>query len=221
MATQIMIPSALRRFVGSRDSVQVEATTVGEALSNLVAEYRDLKKHLYDEEGRLRSFVNVYVNDEDVRYLDKDDTQLKAGDVVSIVPSIAGGAPKPNVYAVDGLSPEEVKRYSRHLIMPEVAIDGQLKLKGAKVLLIGTGGLGAPAGLYLTAAGVGKIGLVDFDVVDYHELAAPGDVRHQGRGPCEARRGARALERLEPGSRIRAPRDATHQRQRVGHHSRL
>ena len=170
MSTRIMIPSALRRFVGSRDSVQVEATTVGEALAKLVAEHGDLQKHLFDEGGRLRSFVNIYVNDEDVRYLAQDDTALSPGDVVSIVPSIAGGSPKPNVYAVEGLSPEEVKRYSRHLIMPEVAIDGQLKLKGASVLLIGTGGLGAPAGLYLTAAGVGKIGLVDFDVVDYTNL---------------------------------------------------
>jgi adenylyltransferase/sulfurtransferase len=74
------------------------------------------------------------------------------------------------VYAVEGLSPEEIRRYSRHLIMPEVAIDGQLKLKRAKVLLIGAGGLGAPAGLYLTAAGVGRIGMVDYDVVDYTNL---------------------------------------------------
>ena len=69
-----------------------------------------------------------------------------------------------------GLSNEEILRYSRHLIMPEVGMDGQLKLKGGKVLLIGTGGLGAPLGLYLTAAGVGKIGLVDFDVVDFTNL---------------------------------------------------
>ncbi len=170
MATTILIPSALRRFTGARDSVEVEAATVGEALSRLVAEHGDLRKHLYDEHGRLRSFVNVYVNDEDVRYLDRDATRLQAGDVVSIVPSIAGGAPRPDVYAVEGLSRDEVKRYSRHLIMPEVAIEGQLKLKAAKVLLIGTGGLGAPAGLYLTAAGVGRIGLVDFDVVDTTNL---------------------------------------------------
>jgi len=68
------------------------------------------------------------------------------------------------------LTNEEILRYSRHLIMPEVGMDGQLKLKAAKVLLIGTGGLGAPLGLYLTAAGVGKIGLVDFDVVDFTNL---------------------------------------------------
>src|SRR5262252_7427599 len=68
------------------------------------------------------------------------------------------------------LSKEEILRYSRHLIMPEVAMDGQLKLKNAKVLLIGTGGLGAPLGLYLAAAGVGKLGLVDFDLVDFTNL---------------------------------------------------
>ena len=72
--------------------------------------------------------------------------------------------------AATSLTNEEILRYSRHLIMPEVGMDGQLKLKNAKVLLIGTGGLGAPLGLYLTAAGVGKIGLVDFDVVDFTNL---------------------------------------------------
>src|SRR5213592_1352396 len=69
-----------------------------------------------------------------------------------------------------GLSKDEILRYSRHLIMPEVGMDGQLKLKNSKVLLIGTGGLGAPLGLYLAAAGVGKLGLVDFDVVDSTNL---------------------------------------------------
>src|SRR6202162_1894328 len=69
-----------------------------------------------------------------------------------------------------GLSNEEILRYSRHLIMPEVGMEGQLKLKNAKVLLIGTGGLGAPLGLYLAAAGIGRLGLVDFDVVDFTNL---------------------------------------------------
>src|ERR687891_212051 len=68
------------------------------------------------------------------------------------------------------LSKDEILRYSRHLIMPEVGMEGQLKLKNAKVLLVGTGGLGAPLGLYLAAAGIGRIGLVDFDVVDFSNL---------------------------------------------------
>jgi adenylyltransferase/sulfurtransferase len=72
--------------------------------------------------------------------------------------------------AAPALSKEEVLRYSRHLIMPEVGMDGQLKLKAAKVLLVGAGGLGAPLGMYLAAAGIGRIGIVDFDVVDFTNL---------------------------------------------------
>jgi sulfur-carrier protein adenylyltransferase/sulfurtransferase len=76
----------------------------------------------------------------------------------------------PQTPAPVSLSNEEILRYSRHLIMPEVGMEGQLKLKAAKVLLIGTGGLGAPLGLYLAAAGVGRLGLVDFDTVDVTNL---------------------------------------------------
>src|SRR6187200_1901647 len=68
------------------------------------------------------------------------------------------------------LSPDEIKRYSRHLIMPEVGMDGQRRLKAGSVLCIGAGGLGSPAALYLAAAGVGTIGIVDFDVVDFSNL---------------------------------------------------
>src|SRR2546427_11723201 len=78
--------------------------------------------------------------------------------------------PETGTNPVTSLSNEEILRYSRHLIMPEVGMEGQLKLKSAKVLLVGTGGLGAPLGLYLAAAGVGRLGLVDFDVVDFTNL---------------------------------------------------
>jgi adenylyltransferase/sulfurtransferase len=145
--------------------------TVGEVLGALTLKYADLRKHLYTDEGRLRSFVNVYVNDEDIRYLQKDATPLKDGDTVSIVPSIAGGSAgvaEPPV--ATSLSKDEILRYSRHLIIPEVGMEGQLKLKQAKVLLVGAGGLGAPLGMYLAAAGIGRIGIVDFDVVDYTNL---------------------------------------------------
>src|SRR5205809_1980391 len=72
--------------------------------------------------------------------------------------------------AAVSLSPQEIARYSRHLIMPEVGMDGQKRLKASRVLLIGAGGLGSPLGLYLAAAGIGRIGLVDFDVVDFSNL---------------------------------------------------
>ena len=76
---------------GKQDSVSVQAATVGEALAALTAQFAELKKHLFADDGRLRSFVNVYVNDDDIRYLQKDQTPVREGDTVSIVPSIAGG----------------------------------------------------------------------------------------------------------------------------------
>jgi len=118
---------------------------------------------LYDEEGTLRSFVNIYLNNEDVRFADGLDTTLNDNDELSIIPAIAGGTPVQ-------LDNWEIMRYSRHLIMPEVNIDGQEKLKSSSVLLIGAGGLGSPSLLYLAAAGIGRIGIVDFDVVDDSNL---------------------------------------------------
>jgi molybdopterin converting factor small subunit len=92
MPVKVVIPTPLRAYAGKQESVQLQAATVGEALSALTGQYADLKKHLFTDDGRLRSFVNVYVNDEDIRYLQKDQTPVREGDVVSIVPSIAGGA---------------------------------------------------------------------------------------------------------------------------------
>ena len=92
MAVKVIIPTPLRQYAGKQESVDVQAATVADALSALTSQFGDLKKHLFNEEGRLRSFVNVYVNDEDIRYLQKDKTSVKAGDTISIVPSIAGGA---------------------------------------------------------------------------------------------------------------------------------
>ena len=91
MAVKVMIPTPLRAYAGKQESFQVSATTVGEALKGLTAQYADLKKHLYSDDGKLRSFVNVYVNDDDIRYLDQLDTKLADGDVVSILPAVAGG----------------------------------------------------------------------------------------------------------------------------------
>src|SRR6202000_2954087 len=91
MAVKVMIPTPLRVYTGKRDSTEVSASTVGEALSGLTTQFGDLRKHLFTEDGKLRSFVNVYVNDEDIRYLAKEDTPTKDGDTISIGPSIAGG----------------------------------------------------------------------------------------------------------------------------------
>ncbi len=169
MATNItvLIPTALRQFAGNQETLSYAGGTVGEVLAGLTAQYGELRKHLYRENGQLRNFVNIYLNDEDIRYLEKDGTAVGDGDTITIVPAIAGGVATTEEIT---LSPEEIGRYSRHLIMPEVTLEGQKKLKAARVLLIGAGGLGAPLGLYLTAAGIGHLGIVDSDVVDDSNL---------------------------------------------------
>ena len=88
---KILIPTPLRQFVEKKDSVDLSGATVGDLLAALTSQYSELRKHLYSDEGKLRSFVNIYVNDEDIRYLSKDATPVKDSDTVSIVPSIAGG----------------------------------------------------------------------------------------------------------------------------------
>lgn len=173
MAVTVVIPTPLRQFAGGKSEVEVDAATAGEALEKLTNEYADLKKHLYNDGGNLRNFVNVYVGDEDIRDLDNLETPVKNGDEILIVPSIAGGniaAEAKSGAELPSLSNEEIARYSRHLILPEVGLEGQKKLKAARVLMIGTGGLGSPLGLYLAAAGVGTLGIVDFDVVDESNL---------------------------------------------------
>jgi adenylyltransferase/sulfurtransferase len=92
MAVKVIIPTPLRPYAGKQDAVEFDARTVGEALSRLTTQFAELRKHLYTDEGKIRSFVNVYLNNEDIRYLQKENTQTKDGDTISIVPSIAGGA---------------------------------------------------------------------------------------------------------------------------------
>jgi adenylyltransferase/sulfurtransferase len=88
---RIHIPTPLRQYAEKRSAVEVGGATVGDALSKLTIQFPDLRRHLYTEDGKLRAFVNVYLNDEDVRYLQKEATAVKDNDSISIVPSIAGG----------------------------------------------------------------------------------------------------------------------------------
>ena len=93
---KIVIPTPLRQYADKNSTVEVHGGTVAEALASLTSAHPDLRRHLYNDDGRLRAFVNVYLNDEDIRYLQKENTPVKAEDTLSIVPSIAGGSSLPN-----------------------------------------------------------------------------------------------------------------------------
>ena len=160
---KILIPSNLRRHCQGEAAVTVPGDNVAQALNSLVAAHPALKDQLFDENGQLRRFINLYKGEDDVRYLEAESTRLSDSDELMIIPALAGGSP-------GDLSPAELARYDRHLTLPEVGLEGQRKLKAARVLMIGTGGLGSPLGLYLAAAGVGTLGIVDFDVVEESNL---------------------------------------------------
>jgi sulfur-carrier protein adenylyltransferase/sulfurtransferase len=167
LTVRVIIPTALRQHTNNKDELRLTASTVKGALKELTATFPGLKKYLYSEDGRLRNFINIYVNEEDIRYMNGEETQLNDRDTLMIVPSVAGGSGRQrNVTFSSG----ELARYSRHLIMPEVGLEGQRELKAASVLIVGAGGLGTPSATYLAAAGVGRIGIVDFDTIEKSNL---------------------------------------------------
>ncbi|MGN0603899.1 MAG: molybdopterin-synthase adenylyltransferase MoeB [Oscillospiraceae bacterium] len=173
MAVTVLIPTTLRSFTNHHSELELEGGTAGEVIRSLADEYPESKKALFDESGNLRPFINVFVNGENIKALQGNDTAVKTGDEIMLIPAIAGGAPTESVLGdIKGekLTNEEILRYSRHLLLQEVGIKGQKKLKAAKVLIVGMGGLGAPLAQYLAAAGVGTLGIIDFDEVDETNL---------------------------------------------------
>lgn len=165
MAT-VIIPTPLRKFTGGQSRLQVNGSTVKESVNDLVLNFPELKKNLLDEKENIRGFVNIFVGEDDIRNLQNGQTPVKTDSTISIIPAIAGGSGAEEIQ----FSKAELDLYNRHTIIPEFGIEGQKKLKAARVLIIGAGGLGSPAGLYLAAAGVGTIGVVDFDEVEISNL---------------------------------------------------
>jgi sulfur-carrier protein adenylyltransferase/sulfurtransferase len=184
VTARVQLPAALREYTAGAAEVEVQARDVDDALAQLAGRHPVLRRHLYDDTGALRGYVRVYLNADDVRDLDRGGgTTLRDGDVILIVPSIAGGD-SPDA----PLGREELTRYARHIALPDVGLEGQQLLKRARVAIVGAGGLGSPVGLYLAAAGVGTLGIIDFDIVDTSNLQrqvlyGSGDV---GRAKVEA-----------------------------------
>lgn len=162
-----MLPYALREYTDGAAELPIDATSVEDALAQLVERYPRLRRHLYAEHGGLRGHVRIYLNADEV--VERGEHSVDDGDTIMIVPSIAGGA-REAAAPHETFEPAEIARYARHISLPEIGWEGQRRLHDARVLIVGAGGLGSPIGLYLAAAGIGTIGLVDFDDVDLSNL---------------------------------------------------
>ncbi|TMB99100.1 MAG: molybdopterin-synthase adenylyltransferase MoeB [Chloroflexi bacterium] len=161
MPVTVYIPTPFRRFAGNQTYVKADGKTVGEVLESLGGQYPSLRQMIYDASDEIPGHINIYVNSQEIHSLQGKLTPVKDGDEMAVIPAIAGG---------QVLTPEQVNRYSRHIIMPQVGPAGQRKLMETEVLVVGAGGLGGPAALYLALAGIGTIGIIDFDVVDLSNL---------------------------------------------------
>ena len=162
MAVTVYIPTPFRRYTENQSRVAAKGHTVLEVLQDLGTRYPGLGDRVFDANGEIQRYINIYVNSKEIDHLDGPATKVDDDDEVALIPAMAGGALP--------FTEEQIKRYSRHIILPQVGGRGQRKLLQSKVLLVGAGGLGSPVALYLTAAGVGKLGIVDFDEVDLSNL---------------------------------------------------
>jgi molybdopterin/thiamine biosynthesis adenylyltransferase/molybdopterin converting factor small subunit len=161
MSVTVYIPTPFRRFAGNQTHVRAEGSSVAEVLDDLGRQFPALRHMIFDEADEVPGHINIYVNNQEIHSLSGKDTPVTEGDEIAVIPAIAGG---------QVLTEEQVNRYSRHIIMPQVGPVGQRKLMAAKVLVVGAGGLGSPSSLYLALAGVGTLGIADFDVVDLSNL---------------------------------------------------
>lgn len=160
---KVIIPDRLAKIAKLNSKEHSSSgTTVNAVLTNLCEHVDQLRDHFFHTNGEFKNHFMVIVNEEHASLDDK----VSDGAVIEVVLATSGGIDISPV----ALSKDEVERYSRHLLLPDVGRKGQGKLKACKVLIIGTGGLGSPISLYLAAAGVGTVGLIDFDTVDESNL---------------------------------------------------
>lgn len=175
MQISVYISATLRAFVNKKSKLELEGATVREVLTHLQEEYPESKNALFDETGALRPFVRVYVNDRKISEGADWDAAIQESDTVLLLPSIAGGAPTESIISDErrkevSLDDAEIERFNKHLMLREIGVKGQKRIKAARVLIVGLGALGAPVVQYLAAAGIGTIGIADPGEVSLGDL---------------------------------------------------
>jgi adenylyltransferase/sulfurtransferase len=159
MPVEVRIPSPLNSLTGGKGVIQSRGSTVGEVIQATISAYPQLREKLCDKEGNVRRFINIFLNDKDIRSMENLDTPVDEGDSLSVIPAIAGGS---------GSSPQQA--IVREDFSSQWTGMKEGRLREGKVFILGTGGLGSPAALYLASAGVGTVGIADSDVVDLSNL---------------------------------------------------
>jgi len=192
------IPSVLNGGSGEKKIV-VDANTLSDAFTKISETMGDdFKRRVLNSDGTPRSLINIYINGKNAKFSSGLDTGLKENDEIYILPAVAGGSHDTGGEVSD-LSEKELDRYSRQVMLEEIGYQGQLKLKQAKVCVVGVGGLGNPITARLAAMGVGKIRIVDRDVIELSNLHRQTMFNEDDVGQVKVETAAKKLRKLNPG----------------------
>ena len=189
------IPSVLNGGAGEK-TTDIDANTLNDAFAKISETMGDdFKRRVLNEDGTPRSLINIYINGKNAKFSSGLDTTLSDGDVINILPAVAGGSSGTGEEVSD-LSEKELDRYSRQVMLEEIGYQGQLKLKQAKVCVVGVGGLGNPIVTRLAAMGVGKIRIVDRDVIELSNLHRQTMFNEDDVGQVKVETAAKKLRKL-------------------------
>ena len=189
------IPSVLNQGGGEK-KVEISASTLAEAFSTISEKMGDdFKRRVLNDDGTPRSLINIYINGKNAKFSEGMETTLKDSDEIYILPAVAGGSE---------LSNKDLDRYSRQVMLEEIGYQGQLKLKDAKVCVVGIGGLGNPITTRLVAMGVGKLRIIDRDVIELSNLHRQTMFDDSDVGQIKVEVAAKKLQKLNPDVQIEA-----------------
>ena len=192
---KFVIPSVLNKGGGEK-KVDVTASTLSEAFAKISQTMGDdFQRRVLNSDGTPRSLINIYINGKNMRFSGGMQTTLKDGDEVYMLPAVAGGSE---------LSKKDLERYSRQVMLEEIGYEGQLKLRSAKVCVVGIGGLGNPIATRLVAMGIGKIRIVDRDVIELSNLHRQTMFDESDIGQVKVESAAKKLGKMNPDVEIEA-----------------